>query len=76
MYDKDKSGFIDMDELEQGIGLVLFLKKAEKGGEAPKAKDIMNRLDVSQDGKISRDEFVNGFLKHEDLKTLLYFATV
>ncbi len=76
MYDKDGSGFLDRSEVSQGLWLAFSLNKVGHNDIKELSKSLMDRLDASRDGKISRDEFVDGILKNEDLKNLLYFETI
>ncbi|XP_058222485.1 calcium-dependent protein kinase 1 isoform X1 [Rhododendron vialii] len=50
-FDKDKSGYITMEELEQA------LKKYNMGGEST-IKEIIAEVDTDHDGKINYEEFV------------------
>jgi len=55
-YDKDSNGYLDRSEL-----LAMLEEIGQKVGEVPKEHEvnaIYEDLDVNQDGKISREEFV------------------
>eukprot|EP00249_Psilotum_nudum_P006546 c19868_g1_i1 orf=311-1795(-) len=50
-FDKDKSGYISVDELEQAL-------KKHGMGDQQSIKDILAEVDINKDGRINYDEFV------------------
>lgn len=69
IYDCDKSGFITLIELEKMMKLVLNMKSIK---EDPReiSKRIMNALDRSRDGKISKHEFIAGCTKDNNMLSI------
>ena len=73
MYDSDNGGFLDKNELNAGIFGMLDMLGADRKGHNSQdlAKECMSQLDKSHDGKISKDEFVNGLLANYSLRALM-----
>lgn len=86
MYDLNSSGYIDFHELHS-IVKVLFKLKYFSGeinfpivgipvsSNIPStyyiAMNIMQKFDCNQNAKLTKDEFVNGCLSHENIKIFL-----
>ncbi len=73
MYDADNSGYLDSNELNAGIYGMLDLLGADRKGHNSKelAKECMSQLDSTRDGKVSKDEFVNGLMTNFSLRALM-----
>ena len=73
LYDSDNSGFLDKQELSTGIyGMLDMLGADRKGHNSQElAKECMNKLDKSHDGKVSKEEFVSGLSADYSLRALL-----
>ncbi len=74
LYDADNSGYLDHQELIAVIyGMFDLLGANHKGNNSQDlAKECMIQLDKSKDGKISREEFVNGLLENYSLRAYLF----
>ena len=74
LYDADNSGYLDDTELVAIInGMFDMLGAHYKGGESQDlARECMVQLDKSRDGKISREEFVDGLLDNYALRAYLF----
>ena len=73
MYDVENNGSLDQNELTIGINGMLDLLGADKKGHDSKAlgKECMTQLDKSHDGKITKEEFVNGLMANFSLRALM-----
>lgn len=72
-YDADHSGTLDKKELALGIfGMLELLDADKKGVKAEElAHECMKQLDASQDGVLTKDEFINGLMKNYSLRMLM-----
>ncbi|RNA31687.1 Neuronal calcium sensor 2 [Brachionus plicatilis] len=73
VYDSDKNGYLDRDELKQVIfGMLNLLGADEKSNDANfLAQQCIRELDVSNDGKVSKEEFIKGLSKNYSMRVLL-----
>lgn len=65
LYDADGNGYLDENEIKEGIAGMLDLMYGDSSSidlEAS-AKQYMKELDVSNDGRVTKDEFINGLKK-------------
>jgi Ca2+-binding EF-hand superfamily protein len=69
VYDCDKSGSITMGELEEMLRLV-FNMKGITLNPYEQADGIMQMLDRSQDGRISRQEFIAGCSSNPKIRNI------
>ncbi|CAF0978536.1 unnamed protein product [Adineta steineri] len=71
-YDRDDDGFISYNEINQIVHalFILYGIDREKHSVAYVAYDIMATLDLNDDDKISKQEFMN-ILKHKELTSFL-----
>ena len=70
VYDTDKSGYIGQYELTKALRLIFAMKGIK--GEDPhrKMRSIFETLDRSIDGRLSRQEFIAGCTRDENLRNL------
>ena len=56
MYDEDKNGYLDRDEIREVIrGMInLFGSDVNRAKTTDLAEECFNKLDVSKDGKVSK----------------------
>lgn len=73
LYDTDKNEFLDKNEIDIVFNGILDLNCIDRRTiNVPQLKSTcFNYLDTNRDGKISKEEFVNGLLKNESLRGLL-----
>ena len=72
LYDKDRSGTIEMSEMVEVLETVYVMEGLMSGNMArDRAKQIFDELDIDGDGTLTCDEFVNGCLKDEDMVEML-----
>lgn len=73
LYDADQNGYLDNNEIKEVIIGMLDLLGADKNTHNPQelANEVMRQLDSSNDGKVSKDEFINGLMKNFALRSLL-----
>ena len=70
VYDTDKSGFIELDEMAHMLRLVFRLGKL-KEDPVERARCVMKLVDTNSDGHLSRQEFFEGCMKDLMLRELL-----
>ena len=72
VYDTDGNGYLDRNELKMVITGMLDLLGADRRHNPQQlAEECMRDLDASHDGKVTKDEFVNGLLKNYSLRALM-----
>jgi neuronal calcium sensor 1 len=71
MYDKDSNLKLDEYELEEVLNGMLYLLNSKETNSKALAKQIIKELDLSKDGTISKDEFINGLLKNYGLRAIM-----
>jgi Ca2+-binding EF-hand superfamily protein len=72
VYDADNSGYLDRDELREVINGMLDLLGAKETSDVDKLADqCMRELDASNDGRISKVEFVEGLARNYSMRALL-----
>ena len=72
LYDKDRSGTIEMSEMVEVLETVYVMEGLMSGNMArERAKQIFDELDIDGDGTLTCDEFVNGCLKDQDMVEML-----
>lgn len=73
LYDSDNNGYLDREELREVIVGMLDLLGADKkaNNSAQLAAECIKELDVSNDGKVSKDEFIEGLLRNYSLRALM-----
>ena len=73
LYDSDGNGYLDRNEIRAVIQAMLELLGADKNNNNPQqlADECIRELDSSRDGRISKDEFVNGLMKNYSLRALM-----
>jgi len=73
VYDADHNGYLDQNELNAVLTGMLDLLGADKRNHNSRslAQECARELDVSHDGRISKDEFINGLLKNYSLRALM-----
>lgn len=74
LFDLNSNGYIDEKEIDLILDAIYDLLDYEKtGSNSPKEriKIIMERLDRDMDGKLSRDEFIEGLISDPVLREIL-----
>ncbi|CAF0713663.1 unnamed protein product [Brachionus calyciflorus] len=73
IYDADKNGYLDREELREVIFGMLDLLGADKKNNNVSllAEQCIKELDVSNDGRVSKDEFIEGLARNYSLRALL-----
>ena len=73
VYDVDDNGYMDRAELRTVLTAMLDLLGADKRGTNVPAlvDECMKDLDNSKDGKVTKEEFVNGLAANYSLRALL-----
>ena len=73
LYDIDKNGTLDLNELNAVIYGMLDMLGADRKGHSAEdlAKECMDQLDINHDGLISKDEFISGLLTNHSLRGLM-----
>ena len=73
LYDSDGNGYLDRNEIREVINAMLDLLGADKNNNNPQqlADECIRELDSSRDGRISKDEFVNGLMRNYSLRALM-----
>ncbi|CAF0732390.1 unnamed protein product [Brachionus calyciflorus] len=73
MYDSDGNGFLSYEEVRNVIEAMLLLLDSEnkKPHVMKITQECMSFLDTSKDGKISKDEFINGLSKNYALRSIM-----
>ncbi|CAF0713655.1 unnamed protein product [Brachionus calyciflorus] len=73
LYDADNNGTLDMAEVRSVLVGMLDLLGADKKNTnvAQLTEECCRELDTSRDGKITKDEFVNGLLRNYSLRALM-----
>ncbi len=73
LYDADDSGYLDSNELNAGIYGMLDLLGADRNANSSKeiAAECLEKLDKSRDGKVSKEEFIEGLLQNYNLRALM-----
>jgi len=65
-YDIDSNGYITEDEIEPVLRAMYTLMGIKHVKDYPPeavAKDLMRKIDISRDGRVSKDEFIYFLLK-------------
>ncbi|CAF1161754.1 unnamed protein product [Adineta steineri] len=68
-YDLDSNGYLTEDEIEpvlRAMYTLLGIKHVQDYPPEKFAKDLMKKLDISQDGRVTKDEFIH-FLMKDDI---------
>lgn len=63
LYDVDASGSINLKEITTIMETLNQVEGGSGGNVDDKAKEIFEKLDTDNDGEISMEEFVDGYLK-------------
>lgn len=75
MYDSDKNGFIDKKELETVLIAIFELVGDTDTNNSINVKkrvdEIFDKLDSNNDGLISQEEFVEGFINDPSFTNLM-----
>lgn len=86
MYDLNSSGYIDFHELHSIVKILFKLKYSDVDNEnfqingiinsnLPStyhiAMNIMKKFDLNKNAKLTKEEFINGCLNHENIKVFL-----
>jgi Ca2+-binding EF-hand superfamily protein len=73
LYDADRNGYLDKNEVREVVTGMLDLLGADKKGQnsAQLAEECIRQLDASKDGKVTKAEFINGLLKNYSLRALM-----
>lgn len=73
IYDADNDGYLTSTELKNGLTAMLDLIGADKSryNMNELVSECINLLDTSKDGKVSKEEFIDGLLKNYRLRMLM-----
>ncbi|RNA31685.1 Neuronal calcium sensor 2 [Brachionus plicatilis] len=73
LYDADNNGTLDMNEVRSVLVGMLDLLGADKRATnvSQLTEECCSQLDKSGDGKISKEEFIEGLLKNYSLRALM-----
>lgn len=72
LYDRDKNGYLDRDEIREVIECMGELIGVEARDELDKlVNECIGELSDSMRGRVSMDEFVDGLLRNYRLRTLM-----
>ena len=72
LYDKDRSGTIEMAEMVEVLETVYVMEGLNSGNMArDRARQIFDELDIDGDGTLTCDEFINGCMKDEEMVAML-----
>lgn len=73
LYDLDKDGFIDCKEMDKLIEAVYELMDLSEGvvSSHERVVQIMTQLDKDEDRHLSKEEFIQGCLAHQDIREFL-----
>ena len=73
VYDRDKDGFLDRNEVKKVAEVVLKMLNNDNVNQ--RSQEIVElgfqTLDTDQDGKITKEEFVQGLLANYNLRILM-----
>ncbi|CAE1332105.1 Frequenin-1,Neuronal calcium sensor 1,Neuron-specific calcium-binding protein hippocalcin,Hippocalcin-like protein 1,Neuronal calcium sensor 2,Visinin-like protein 1,Calcium-binding protein NCS-1,Neurocalcin homolog,Neurocalcin-delta A,Neurocalcin-delta B,Hippocalcin-like protein 4,Neurocalcin,Neurocalcin-delta [Acanthosepion pharaonis] len=73
MYDKNKDGTIEKSEMVDIITAIYEMLGCSDSQEPPeeRTEKIFKKMDVNNDGVLSREEFISGCLDDDDLRQML-----
>jgi len=73
LYDTDDNGYLDNNEIVQVLKGMLDMLGADKKNTDSRAlaAECLKDLDKSHDGKINKDEFINGLMANYSLRALM-----
>ncbi|CAF1287692.1 unnamed protein product, partial [Didymodactylos carnosus] len=75
MYDVDQNGFVDKKEMTKIISAIYDLNgetnRKKENAPSRRAEVIIKKFDVSEDNRLSREEFISGCLNDPELRALL-----
>lgn len=73
LYDADKNGFLDKREIDLVIYGILDLNGIDRRtiNVSQLVATCFHHLDTNRDGKISKDEFINGLSKNDSLRGMI-----
>jgi len=72
LYDADNNGFLTPNEVQEVLSGMLDLLGADKKTDVKAlTAEVMKQLDSSHDGKVSKDEFVNGLMANYSIRALM-----
>lgn len=73
LYDADQNGYLDSREIRTVLIAMLDLLGADKRSHniSKLTDECMSQLDLAKEGRVSKDEFVNGLLRNYSLRSLM-----
>jgi len=71
LYDIDRNGVVDKQEMTKLIHAIFELFAQDSGDTALQVNEIMAKLDVNKDGKLSHEEFVEGLTANASIRAML-----
>ncbi len=73
LYDADRNGYLDKNEVREVVTGMLDLLGADKKGQnsTQLAEECIRQLDTSKDGRVTKAEFIDGLLKNYSLRALM-----
>jgi len=71
LYDTDKDGYLDKEEVNTIVKALMTMLGNEDDSQEAMAEIQFLLLDRNNDGKISMDEFVDGLTMNNNLRLLM-----
>jgi len=72
LYDIDRNGYLDIDEIYRAIVKVFSLTQRNKKPDCRAyAEQFLHQLDTTKNGVVSKSEYVQGLLKDQSFRLLL-----
>ena len=72
-YDKDRDGFVTDKEILNGVKLMYEFRDFKSDEYSPEkcVQDLFKNMDINNDQKLSKQEFIDGCLSNDNILNLL-----